>query len=157
MSTVADKKNTKPGVADASRVPFKVRAFDLLVAGKRAEAEEIASLGRKEIQLAEDEMPGLMALRARHGKAKPLAGAKILGSLHMTVQTAVLIETMYVGLAAIFSRRKILLLRRLWLVGAVRWIIPLVFRCLLGKVKHCLNTGGVPRKRWYGQMEAVQI
>ena len=94
MSTVADKKNTKPGVADASRVPFKVRAFDLLVAGKRAEAEEIASLGRKEIQLAEDEMPGLMALRARHGKAKPLAGAKIMGSLHMTVQTAVLIETL---------------------------------------------------------------
>ena len=40
MSTVADKKNAKPGVADASRVPFKVRAFDLLVAGKRAEAEE---------------------------------------------------------------------------------------------------------------------
>ena len=79
---------------DPSRVPFKVRAFDLLEQGKRKEAEEIASLGRKEIQLAEDEMPGLMALRARYGKSKPLAGAKIMGSLHMTVQTAVLIETL---------------------------------------------------------------
>jgi len=51
-------------------------------------------LGRKEIRLAEHEMPGLMALRARHGAAKPLAGVKIMGSLHMTVQTAVLIETL---------------------------------------------------------------
>jgi adenosylhomocysteinase len=94
MSTIIDKKHSTKESADGSRVPFKVRAFDLLVAGKRAEAEEIAALGRKEIQLAEDEMPGLMALRARHGKTKPLAGAKIMGSLHMTVQTAVLIETL---------------------------------------------------------------
>jgi adenosylhomocysteinase len=50
--------------------------------------------GRKELRLAEKEMPGLMALRARHGKDKPLKGAKIMGSLHMTVQTAVLIETL---------------------------------------------------------------
>ncbi len=50
--------------------------------------------GRKEIRLAEQEMPGLMALRAKHGKDKPLKGAKIAGSLHMTVQTAVLIETL---------------------------------------------------------------
>lgn len=93
MSTVVTK-NTKPGRPDSGRQPFKVRAFDLLAAGKRGEAEELASLGRKEIQLAEDEMPGLMALRARYGKTKPLAGAKIMGSLHMTVQTAVLIETL---------------------------------------------------------------
>ena len=53
-----------------------------------------AELGRKEIRLAEHEMPGLMALRERHGKSKPLAGVKIMGSLHMTVQTAVLIETL---------------------------------------------------------------
>jgi len=53
-----------------------------------------ADFGRKEIRLAEEEMPGLMALRERHGAAKPLAGAKIMGSLHMTVQTAVLIETL---------------------------------------------------------------
>jgi adenosylhomocysteinase len=54
----------------------------------------LAAFGRREIELAEHEMPGLMALRARHGDAKPLAGAKIMGSLHMTVQTAVLIETL---------------------------------------------------------------
>ena len=55
---------------------------------------KLAELGRKELRLAEDEMPGLMALRAKYGKDKPLAGAKIMGSLHMTVQTAVLIETL---------------------------------------------------------------
>ncbi len=54
----------------------------------------LAPFGRKEIQLAEHEMPGLMALRARHSDEKPLAGARIAGSLHMTVQTAVLIETL---------------------------------------------------------------
>jgi len=54
----------------------------------------LAEWGRKEIMLAEDEMPGLMALRARHGQTKPLKGLKVMGSLHMTVQTAVLIETL---------------------------------------------------------------
>jgi adenosylhomocysteinase len=53
-----------------------------------------ADLGRKEIRLAEDEMPGLMAIRAKYKGQKPLAGARITGSLHMTVQTAVLIETL---------------------------------------------------------------
>ena len=51
-------------------------------------------LGRKELRLAEQEMPGLMALREQHGKTQPLKGLKIAGSLHMTVQTAVLIETL---------------------------------------------------------------
>ena len=54
----------------------------------------LADWGRKEIILAEKEMPGLMALRARHGKTKPLTGARIAGCLHMTIQTAVLIETL---------------------------------------------------------------
>ncbi|MCU0309440.1 MAG: adenosylhomocysteinase [Acidimicrobiales bacterium] len=54
----------------------------------------LAAFGRKEIQLAEHEMPGLMALRAEHYDDQPLAGARITGSLHMTVQTAVLIETL---------------------------------------------------------------
>jgi adenosylhomocysteinase len=54
----------------------------------------LADFGRKEISLAEHEMPGLMAMRAQHGESKPLAGARIAGSLHMTVQTAVLIETL---------------------------------------------------------------
>ncbi len=54
----------------------------------------LADFGRTEIQLAEHEMPGLMAMRARYGDAKPLAGARVAGSLHMTIQTAVLIETL---------------------------------------------------------------
>ncbi|MDX2170324.1 MAG: adenosylhomocysteinase, partial [Deltaproteobacteria bacterium] len=66
----------------ADRLPFKVKDLSL------------AELGRKEIRLAEQEMPGLMALRARYGANKPLQGAKVAGSLHMTVQTAVLIETL---------------------------------------------------------------
>ena len=64
------------------RLPFKVADLSL------------HELGRKEIRLAEHEMPGLMALRARHAEHRPLAGLKIMGSLHMTVQTAVLIETL---------------------------------------------------------------
>lgn len=54
----------------------------------------LADWGRKEIEIAETEMPGLMALRAEYGKTKPLKGAKIAGCLHMTIQTAVLIETL---------------------------------------------------------------
>ena len=69
-------------MATQARPRFKVKDLDLAVAG------------RKEIRLAEQEMPGLMALRARYAKSKPLAGAQIMGSLHMTVQTAVLIETL---------------------------------------------------------------
>src|SRR5437763_10574930 len=66
----------------AGREPFKVRDLGL------------AALGRNEIRLAEHEMPGLMAVREKYGKSKPLAGARVMGSLHMTVQTAVLIETL---------------------------------------------------------------
>jgi adenosylhomocysteinase len=69
-------------MATSDRLPFKVKDLNL------------AELGRKEIRLAEHEMPGLMALRERYGTSKPLAGAKVMGSLHMTVQTAVLIETL---------------------------------------------------------------
>lgn len=54
----------------------------------------LASWGRKEIEMAEKEMPGLMSLRKKYGKEKPLKGARISGSLHMTIQTAVLIETL---------------------------------------------------------------
>ena len=53
----------------------------------------LAEWGRKEIKLAEVEMPGLMSLRAEYGAQKPLKGARIAGCLHMTIQTAVLIET----------------------------------------------------------------
>ena len=54
----------------------------------------LAAWGQKEISMAEDEMPGLMALRAEYGTSKPLAGARIVGCLHMTIQTAVLIQTL---------------------------------------------------------------
>ena len=54
----------------------------------------LAPWGRKEIAMAEDEMPGLMALRAEYGPSQALKGARIAGCLHMTIQTAVLIETL---------------------------------------------------------------
>src|SRR3954454_12476892 len=54
----------------------------------------LAEWGRKEIEMAEVEMPGLMAVREEYGASKPLKGARITGSLHMTIQTAVLIETL---------------------------------------------------------------
>ena len=54
----------------------------------------LADFGRKEITLAEHEMPGLMAMREEYGAQQPLKGARITGSLHMTIQTAVLIETL---------------------------------------------------------------
>jgi len=54
----------------------------------------LADFGRKEFDIAEKEMPGLMAVRKKYGPQKPLEGARIMGSLHLTVQTAVLIETL---------------------------------------------------------------
>ena len=54
----------------------------------------LAAFGRKEMDIAETEMPGLMALREEYGASQPLKGARIAGSLHMTIQTAVLIETL---------------------------------------------------------------
>ncbi|HEX7707893.1 MAG TPA: adenosylhomocysteinase, partial [Thermoanaerobaculia bacterium] len=66
----------------AGRPPYKVSDLSL------------ATFGRAEIRLAEHEMPGLMAVREKYGKEKPLRGARVMGSLHMTVQTAVLIETL---------------------------------------------------------------
>ncbi|MFO0485606.1 MAG: adenosylhomocysteinase [Sphingobacteriia bacterium] len=69
-------------IAKTEVLPFKVKDITL------------ADWGRKEIRLAEAEMPGLMALREEYGKAKPLQGARVAGCLHMTIQTAVLIETL---------------------------------------------------------------
>ncbi|HYL31159.1 MAG TPA: adenosylhomocysteinase [Gemmatimonadales bacterium] len=77
MTTAVTEKR-----AGVERLPFKVKDLGL------------ADWGRKEIRLAEQEMPGLMALRAEYRGKRPLAGARIMGSLHMTVQTAVLIETL---------------------------------------------------------------
>ena len=65
-----------------STLPYKVADISL------------AEFGRQEIDMAEKEMPGLMALREKYGETKPLKGARVMGSLHMTIQTAVLIKTL---------------------------------------------------------------
>src|SRR5438105_657896 len=82
MSTTLEITHQFDAARAAGRQLFKVRDLSL------------ATLGRSEIRLAEHEMPGLMAIRDQYGPTKPLAGARIMGSLHMTVQTAVLIETL---------------------------------------------------------------
>src|SRR6201982_3322399 len=82
MASVTEKMHPCAAARATGREPFKVKDLAL------------AEFGRKEIRLAEQEMPGLMALRAQYAAKKPLAGARIMGSLHMTIQTAVLIETL---------------------------------------------------------------
>jgi adenosylhomocysteinase len=82
MSSTLEMTDQFTAAREAGREPFKVADLSL------------HELGRHEIRLAEHEMPGLMSLRDKYGDQKPLAGAKIMGSLHMTVQTAVLIETL---------------------------------------------------------------
>jgi adenosylhomocysteinase len=83
MATVLSEKMHAFDMAQkVARPPYKVADLKL------------ADWGRKEIRLAEHEMPGLMALRSRHAGKRPLAGARVMGSLHMTIQTAVLIETL---------------------------------------------------------------
>jgi len=130
MATVVDTQlHPFAAATSAGREPFKVR--DL------SEAE----FGRKEIRLAEQEMPGLMALRAEHKGKLPLKGAKIMGSLHMTVQTAVLIETL-VELGA-----------------DVRWVSCNIFSTqdhaaagvVVGKTGTAQNPQGVPVFAWKGE------
>src|SRR5262245_65421131 len=82
MPTATEGLHAFAAARAANREPFKVKERSL------------AEFGLNEIRLAEQEMPGLMALRAQHAGKKPLAGARIMGSLHMTIQTAVLIETL---------------------------------------------------------------
>ncbi|WP_131738255.1 adenosylhomocysteinase [Actinomadura roseirufa] len=101
----------------------------------------LADFGRKEIRLAEHEMPGLMAVRGEYSAAKPLRGAKIMGSLHMTIQTAVLIETL-VELGA-----------------DVRWVSCNIFSTqdhaaaavVVGKDGTVENPRGVPVFAWKGE------
>src|ERR1700739_1911185 len=71
----------------------KTQSIDLKLPYKGKDMS-LAEWGRKEIRLAEAEMPGLMIIRAEYGKQKPLKGARVAGCLHMTIQTAVLIETL---------------------------------------------------------------
>src|SRR6476619_3543557 len=82
MSTAVREMHAFEAAAKAKREPFKVKDLSL------------AEFGRKEMRLAEQEMPGLMTLRERYKGKNPLAGARIMGSMHMTIQTAVLIETL---------------------------------------------------------------
>src|SRR5437764_5864863 len=82
MSTVTEKMHPFAAAKAVGREPFKVKDLSL------------AEFGRKEMRLAEQEMPGLMVIRDRYAAKKPLAGMQIMGSLHMTIQTAVLIETL---------------------------------------------------------------
>src|SRR5262245_65318965 len=82
MSVTIERTHVFDEARKAGRQPFKVKDLSL------------AEFGRKEIRLAEQEMPGLMAVRARYAAKKPLAGMQVMGSLHMTIQTAVLIETL---------------------------------------------------------------
>src|SRR5438270_13373467 len=101
----------------------------------------LAEFGREEISLAEHEMPGLMALRREYADAQPLSGARITGSLHMTVQTAVLIET----LAALGAQ--------------VRWCSCNIFStqdhaaaaAVVGKDGTVENPRGVPVFAWKGE------
>ena len=112
-----------------SKIDFKVADINL------------ADWGRKELDLAEIEMPGLMALREEYKGQKPLAGAKIMGSLHMTVQTAILIETL-VELGA-----------------DVRWVSCNIFSTqdhaaaavVVGKNGTTENPAGVPVYAWKGE------
>src|SRR5690606_16738912 len=76
-------KETEPNMVTATQ-PFEYKVADL----------SAAAWGRREIELAEQEMPGLMAVRAEFAPSQPLRGIRITGSLHMTIQTAVLIETL---------------------------------------------------------------
>jgi adenosylhomocysteinase len=82
MTTMTDDRTESPAMSAEQRPPFKVKDLSL------------AEVGRQEIRLAEHEMPGLMSLREQYAESQPLEGARIAGSLHMTVQTAVLIETL---------------------------------------------------------------
>ena len=88
LSRFVFKFKEKSVVQVAAKLPYKV------VECSEADFDRLAEWGRKEIELAENEMPGLMALREKYGATQPLAGARIAGCLHMTIQTAVLIETL---------------------------------------------------------------
>lgn len=98
----------------------------------------LADLGRRQIELAEKEMPGLMTLRERYGNSKPLKGARIAGSLHMTVETAVLIET-------------------LTLLGAdVRWSSCNIFSTV-DAAAAAIAAKGIPVFAWKGETEEEYV
>ncbi|WP_338636070.1 adenosylhomocysteinase [Spirobacillus cienkowskii] len=98
----------------------------------------LADLGRRQIELAEKEMPGLMSLRERYGNSKPLKGARIAGSLHMTVETAVLIETLKV------------------LGAELRWASCNIFSTV-DAAAAAIAAAGIPVFAWKGETEEEYI
>ena len=114
----------------------------------------LAAFGRKEIQLAEHEMPGLMATRREYADSQPLKGARITGSLHMTIQTAVLIETLValgrrgaLGVAATSSRPRITRRPRSSSAPMGRPRSRAASRCSRGRARRSRSTGGAPTRR----------
>ena len=104
----------------------------------------LADWGRREIAIAETEMPGLMALREEYKGKKPLDGVRLTGCLHMTIQTAVLIETLAELGAMSAGRRATSSRPRITPPPRSR---PLAFRCLPGKAKRKKSTGGASSRR----------
>jgi S-adenosylhomocysteine hydrolase len=103
-----------------------------------------AEFGRKEISIAESEMPGLMALREEYSETKPLKGARIIGCLHMTIQTAVLIETLVaLGAEVRWSSCNIFQLKIMQLQQSQK----LEYLFTHGKVRQRKNIFGVLNKR----------
>ena len=152
---VVEKIHPFDEATEKGRPPYKVADLSL------------ARQGRDEVRLAEQEMPGLMALRREHGARRPLAGAKIMGSLHMTVQTAVLIETLtelgadvrwvscnifstqdHAASAVAVGRPE---------TGGDAGETPGEHRCLPGKAKRFPSTGGALTRRWSGPTGADRI
>ena len=129
VTTQTKNQHAFDAAKEAGREPFKVADLSL------------APQGREEIRLAEHEMPGLMAVREKYGDEKPLAGVRVMGSLHMTVQTAVLIESL-VDLGA-----------------DVRWVSCNIFSTqdsaaaavVVGRNGTVTNPQGVPVFAWKGE------
>ena len=144
MTTAVGEMHAFEAAARAGREPYKVNDLSQ------------AEFGRKEMRLAEQEMPGLMALRARYQGKAPLAGARVMGSLHMTIQTAVLIETL-ADLGAdvrwvscnIFSTQDhaaaAVVVGRPETGGTPR--IRAAFRCSRGRARRSTSTGGARARR----------
>jgi adenosylhomocysteinase len=86
--------DTQPEVTSGKPMATQTKTKKTTALDYKVKDIQLANFGRKQIELAEHEMPGLMALRAEYAKQQPLKGARITGSLHMTIQTAVLIETL---------------------------------------------------------------
>lgn len=131
-STGKMMKNKPAQMSKALKVDYKVCTEAM---ENPAVFEKMAKWGREEIQIAETEMPGLMALRKEFGKQQPLKGAKVTGSLHMTIQTAVLIETL------------------IHLGAKVRWSSCNIFSTQ-DHAAVAMAAAGVPVYAWKGETEA---